>query len=267
MAADASRDLRNVIVMALVDGELDEREKQYIESLRRRLNIDEAEFRRLCQAVREDPRRLSLPRDPAGAEETFRLLVAAARANGQVRDAERRVLKLLADRAGLAADRFERILAECAAAAGEAPAGDVDQARVNAAITGIYESLAGWDLPERRRRLADLRSLGPQAVLALLKILESYRTPDGMDSPAQLKALAAEQLGELGDARAAYYLAQHVMVSEFDEADEESDLPAAAAEALGRIVGKQFPRDPSGVAAARAWWYAEGAKKYDQLAF
>ncbi len=54
--------LKNVIVLARVDGEVSPQEESFIESLRVKLGFDEQEFRRLCDEVqREDAREVVEP--------------------------------------------------------------------------------------------------------------------------------------------------------------------------------------------------------------
>ena len=70
--------LRNVMVMTLIDGALAEEEKAYIERLRGQLAIGTEEFQELCEKYRQTGRRLEIPRRPDEQMETLELLVVAA---------------------------------------------------------------------------------------------------------------------------------------------------------------------------------------------
>jgi len=261
MSKNATRDLRNVIVMALIDGDLSDQEKQFIESLRAKLDVDPDEFVRLCAEVREDRTKMSLPKDLREREATVALLASLASADGRVDDAERRVLEKIADRAGVSPGTLERMLASQGEQ--ERP----DQIQINRRVMEIYENFAAWDQATRQEKIEALRSIGADAVMALLKMLESYRCPDDMDGPLEMKAIVAEQLGELGDDRAVYYLAQQVNLADLDDEVSDEAFRHAAAEALGKIVGQSFTRDQAGTEAARVWWMSKQARRYDRLVF
>ena len=258
MNDNAKRNLRNVMVFALADGELNDAEKQFIESLRGRLGIDEAEFNQLCQQVRENPKQLSLPRDAAEAEEAIRLLVATAVADGQVSQAESRLLGRLARHVGLEESSVDELIASASSTHAD---------EIQAMVEQIYASFHGWDEPTRREKVAALAGFGRESVVPLLRILESYRVPDGAADGLDLSTLVAEQLGSLGDDRAVFYLAQQINIGDMDDEITNAALRHAAAEALGRIVGEEFSADQAGVAAARGWWFAGALRRYDKLAF
>jgi tellurite resistance protein len=257
MDEQAKRDLRNVIVFALIDGELSEQEKQFIDQLRVRLGVGEPEFRDLCEQVRQNPRQLSLPKDSGEATEAMRLLVDLAMVDGQVSDPERRMLERLAAHVGLDAAAVEQFLT---------PPPETQDEQIANLTEEIYANFAGWDEPTRRQKVAALAGFGRESVLPLLHVLESYRMPEGATDALELRTLVAEQMGGLGDDRAAYYLAQQVNIGDMDDEITNAALRYVSAEALGRIVGEDFSRDQAGVVAARAWWLAAGSRKYDRLA-
>jgi len=257
MNEQAKRDLRNVIVFALIDGELGEPEKQFIDQLRVRLGVGEEELRDICEQVRQNPRSLSLPKDSGEATEAIRLLVDLAMVDGQVSDAERRMLERLAAHVGLDAAVIEQFLT---------PPPETQEEQINDLTEEIYADFAGWDEPTRRQKVAALAGFGRESVLPLLHVLESYRMPGTAADALELRTLVAEQIGGLGDDRAAYYLAQQVNIGDMDDEITNAPLRYASAEALGRIVGEGFSRDQAGVVAARAWWLGAGFRKYNRLA-
>jgi len=255
------RNVRNVIVFALADGDLNEQERRFIEGLRARLGLDADEFRALVEEVRKDPKRLTLPRRPQEVEEMIRLLAETARADGKVGDTERRLLRRLAEHAGLDAAVAEGLISPTAPAAARA------SEELEAQADEIYAHFAAWDESVRREKIAAVAAAGSGAVEILLRVLESYRVPDGAPDALELKALVAEQLGRLGDVRAVYYLAQQINVGELDDEVSNAALRQACAEALGRLVGRPFTRDAEGVEAARKWWFTQGIRQYDTLLY
>jgi len=131
----------------------------------------------------------------------------------------------------------------------------------------IYQQFAGWPDGTRREKLDQFASTGDAAVVPLLRILESYRTPDGAADTSALKTMVCQQLGRLGDDRAVYYLCQQISLGDAEDEINSAPLRYAAAEALGRIIGKPFTPDAQGVQTAREWWLGAGRVRYDQLAF
>lgn len=259
MSDEAKRNLKNVMVLALVDKKLTEGEKQFIDRLRTRVGIDEKELRRLVSQVRQDPKKISLPRGGPAAKEAVRVLVETAKADGEVTHPEQKLLQRIARCVGLSRSQLDAMLS-----GGEEEVGEDE---INARVDAIYAEFARWDAPTRCERIRELGDMGGAGVPALLYLMESYRTPDGMDNALELKTLVAEQLGRIGDERAAYYLVQQVNIGDIDDEISSSQLRYAAAEALGKIVGKDFARDQSGVEGARVWWTGPQSDPYDRLAF
>lgn len=256
----ARQNLRNVMVFALVDGKLSDQEKRFIEALRTKLGINDAEFRDIVQQVRITPKKVELPSDPVQAGETVRLLMELAAADGEISPPERELLAKLARRAGVELPAVESPVGD---SSGVAPAGESE---ISARIDEIYAQFSGWDPATRQRKVAELGACGREAVIPLLRLLESYRVPDGAGDSLELKTLVVEELGKLGDDRAVYYLAQQVNIGDMDDEITNAALRYVAAEALGRVVGRQFTPDQAGVAAARVWWFAAGIRRYDHLA-
>jgi uncharacterized tellurite resistance protein B-like protein len=260
MATEQQRsDLHNVMVLALADGRISDEEKDFIQRMRQRLAIDESALREVVEDVRRESTTVSPPADEAAAAQAIRLLAETAAADGSVSEAERRAMFDLAGRAGVEAATVEEILAA-------ADPGEEVEERIEALTQEVYAGYAAWPPPQRRAKVAELGDLGRAATIGLLRILESYRTPDGAEDGLELKTLVVEQLGRIGDERAVYYLAQQVNLGDTEDELTCTELRAAAAEAMGRIVGESFSRDQDGVDAARLWWRAKGQAKYNQLA-
>jgi hypothetical protein len=130
----------------------------------------------------------------------------------------------------------------------------------------IYQQFGGWPETTQREKLDQFASAGDAAVVPLLRILESYRTPVGAANTLSLKTMVCQQLGRLGDDRAVYYLCQQISLGDAEDEINSAALRYAA-EALGRIIGKPFTPDAQGVQTAREWWLGPGRAQYDQLAF
>lgn len=131
----------------------------------------------------------------------------------------------------------------------------------------IYEQFPSWPEATQREKLGQFASAGGAAVVPLLRIIESYRTPDGAANTLALKVMVCQHLGRLGDDRAVYYLSQQISLGDAEDEINSAALRYAATEALGRIIGKPFTPDAQGVQAARDWWVGPGRARYDQLAF
>lgn len=267
MDADVKRDLCNVIVMALADGEVAEEEKLFIDGLRRKLGVGAEQFGELCRQVQSDRKRLRLPKDPRRARAAIGLLVETARSDGRVAEAERKWLARIARHAGLDDEQLEALLAgpDAAPAEGPAPA-PADDAALEAATEELYASFAAWDAEKRQQKLASLAAV-PGATVALLRLLESYRAPDDMPDALELKTLVVRRLGDTGDPRVVYYLVQQATIGDQEDEVTCAALRNAAAEAIGKIVGEPFGPDAAGVRAARQWWGSAAAGPYDEIAF
>jgi uncharacterized tellurite resistance protein B-like protein len=261
MADATQRDLKNVMVIALADGQLTEDEKQFIQRLRQRLGLDEQEFADLVAQVRADPKAVSLPKEAAQAVAAVRLIADAAAADGEIGGVEKRIIRRLAAHVQLPPSELESLLG-----GSRGPEEAADTAELEGRVEEIYAGFAEWDDSQRARKIEELGAYGPGAVRPLLQMLESYRTPAGLPDALALKALVARQLGRLGDGRAVYYLAQHVSLGDIEDEITSADFRCACAEAMGRIVGESFSADAAGVAAAREWWTGPGRTRYSTLA-
>ena len=137
--------------------------------------------------------------------------------------------------------------------------------KINNAVDELYLMFGSWDHATRAAKVAEIASFGVLAVVPLLQVLESYRIPDGVENSLELKKLVVRHLGELGDARAVYYLAQHVNIGDTDDEISNPAFRDACCDAISRITGIQFEgKDKQ--AEARAWWLGPGKESYSELA-
>ncbi len=254
----AKLNVLNVLVMAGADGTISRPEKEYIYALCEKLGIETELLRELTSQFRENPRKLSLPSDPAELIEAIETLAGVAMADENLSDREHKLLKRVASYAGLSATRLEQILRD---------ADPIDEGMLYSRIEEIYTGFSQWDPETRRTKVSELANMGRATLLAMLRILESYRKPDQMETMTELKSFVIAQLGLMGDDRAAYYLAQLLSLSDTDDEISTAQLRWTAAEALGKIVNEPFTPDQAGLDAARLWWRSEKAKQYDKLAY
>jgi uncharacterized tellurite resistance protein B-like protein len=259
MSEDDKRNLHNALVLVLADGNLAEEEKQYIESLRERLGISRTDLAQLCKEIREGRRQIVVPRDAELAERTLHLLVETAAADRQIRPVEQRLLRRLADCVGIKPARLDALIGEAMGYP------ELDAMEMETSLDEVYRHFAEWDDAARRAKLADLAERSRLRIEPLVRILESYRVPDGMRDALSLKVMTVDELSRLGDTRPVYYLAQQVSIGDSDDEITNFALRAAGAEAIGKITGEGFARDQGGIEAAREWWLGEGSVKYDYL--
>ncbi|MHC4563964.1 MAG: tellurite resistance TerB family protein [Planctomycetota bacterium] len=260
--ADRTKDLRNVIIFALADGEFSDDERTFAEAMASRLGMTDAELAELTAGAEAGGSKLRVSRDADEARELIQLLVDTAAADRIVTDKERRLLKRIAQHVDMDETLLRQMIDDALAT------GAVDDAEIERQLEDIYAHFNDWDSPTRTARLDEFARLGHQAVDPLLRLLESYRIPDGADNALELKRLVASRLGDLGDGRAAYYLVQHVNIGHQEDEITSPALRYAAAEALGKITGKGFGPNDEGIQAVQAWWSSSSAERvnYDKLA-
>ncbi|NLF31689.1 MAG: TerB family tellurite resistance protein [Planctomycetes bacterium] len=264
MNDSAEAHLKNALVMVMVDGEVSSIEKAYIRTLRDRLGIGEEEFRALCAEVRADRRRLEVPREGEAAEQALRQLVEAAAADDAIGQAEKRVLQKAAHHMGRSAADLEAMIIDAAPHTNATVVDDPTAAAIEQAVEAMYEEFGAWSDGQRLDACRDIAARGAAAVIPLLRVLESYRAPENGNG-LRMKELIVDQLVALGDPRVVYYLAQQVSLGDTDDEVTCASLRAAAAEAIGRLVGEPFTRDAAGVNACRLWWRGKGMTEYQTL--
>lgn len=254
---DVRNQLLNVLVFSLADGKVTEEEKQYIGRLRDRLGVATEEFSALVKQVRDGHRSLAVSSDPVLSGQTFELLLELAQADGEIANREETILRKVGRRAGLTEMEISERLAG-------RPETDSDRV-LSPRIEELYRKFSEWDEATRKARVNTL-SETRGSVVALLRIMESYRTPDGASNGLGLKMLIAEQIGLRDDPRAVYYLAQQINLGNGEDELTSQAFREVVAEAIGRLVGQPFMRDEAGVASVRRWWNDIGRHEYSQLA-
>ncbi|MFP4054021.1 MAG: hypothetical protein ACLFV7_09175 [Phycisphaerae bacterium] len=252
--------LRNVLCFALADGEVTDEEKEFVNTLRQKLGFDREAFSEMVEDVRRSPKKYSVPTTPQSARQMLQLLAECAMSDDRVSDNERSLLVTIGQRVNMSEVIIDEILGQVA----------VDKTGIEdelqKTVDEMYEKFGDWDEPTRRAKMQALGDEGQAAVVPLLRLLESYRVPDGCDNALEFKRLAVEQLGRIGDSRAVYYLAQHVSFGDTDDEVNDKALRAACADAISKITGEGFPPDQEGIENARQWWLSRGSVEYTNLA-
>jgi uncharacterized membrane protein YebE (DUF533 family) len=251
--------LRDVLVLALADKRIGDSEKQFINDLRLAMGVGDEEFKGLLAEVRARPDGIALPADKGQLAGLFALLVQAAAADGEISSQKVEMLQQMAQTAAL----DEQVLNDLLGKAQQEQA--LREGQVEQLLEDIYLNFGAWDESQRRRKIDQFGQYGSLSVIPLLRLLESYRVPDNMPDNMEMKVMVANKLGQLQDQRAAYYLAQQVIIGNMDDEVTNQAFRFAAAEALGKVAGRDFTADQAGVEAARQWWFSEGLRTYDKL--
>ncbi len=280
----ASGYMKALLVTVLADGEVTDAEKRLINRIQHRLNIDDQELHRLVKEVAAG-QQLDLPADERGRRAALELMVVTAAIDGHISPEEQRLLVDMGQRLGMVdqvwQELYEKALRKAeqirarkdektgepqrptddASAAPPPEPSKVDQA--GELIEQFYLRLADWaDPTEQASRFVEL---GSASVIPLIGAFESYRVPERCTDVTGFRVIIAQLLGQLGDRRAVYYLAELLGLGDQENELTNAPLRGAAAEALGRLIGQDFERGPSGVAAARQWWRDQGQGHYNPI--
>ena len=259
--ADTEKDLRNIIVFAMADGDFNDDERAFVDTLRRQAGMTTEDYDALLAEAQAGESKLSLPRDADDARRIVDLLIQVAAADGMVSQRHRALLKRIARHIEFDEAAIDQMIDESLAVDA------ADDVETEKELEDIYAHFNDWDAATRQAKLDALAAGGIQAALPLLRMLESYRVPDGAPNALDLKEMIVRKLGELCDGRAVYYLIQQISIGNQDDEITNVALRYASAEALGKITGLDFAGDQSGVDAARTWWSTSRQRdQYDRLA-
>jgi hypothetical protein len=279
----ASRYMKALLVTVLADGKVTDAEKRLINRIQRRLNIDDQELHRLVKDVAAG-QQLDLPPDEQGRRATLELMVVTAAIDGDISPDEQRLLVDMGQKLGMVDQVWQELYEKALRKAEQIRARETEKAhepqpptpdasaappelskadQAEELIEQFYLHLADWaDPTENASRFLEL---GSAAVLPLIRAFESYRVPDRCPDVTGFRVIIAQLLGQLGDRRAVYYLAELLRLGDADHELSNAPLRGAAAEALGRLIGQDFEPGPSGVAAARQWWHEQGQGHYNPI--
>ncbi len=106
------RQLRNLVVMALADGSLGEREVNLIADRCADLGLDEYDLQKAVEFGLGDDAALELPTDHSEREDLMRDLVRMMAADGRLEEGEKRLFALAAAKMSMSATDVERLIDE-----------------------------------------------------------------------------------------------------------------------------------------------------------
>ena len=108
--------LRNLLVMALADGALSEREVHFVTDRCLEMGLNEVELRDAIRFALEDSAALALPRNPAEQETLLADLIRTMAADGSLAEGEKRLFALAAAKLGYDNEKldalFEKVIAK-----------------------------------------------------------------------------------------------------------------------------------------------------------
>jgi tellurite resistance protein len=103
--------IKAAIVLAVADGKLSAGERGLLEGLAQRVGIGQASLNAMVERAKSSPaaREELFRHQPSDPEQVMELLVATARLDGEIADAERQLLVDIMQRLGIAAERFAAV--------------------------------------------------------------------------------------------------------------------------------------------------------------
>lgn len=107
---DANARLRNLMVMALADGSLGEREVQFVTDRCAELGLGEHELREAIRYALEESAKIQLPDDPAEAESLLGDLLRMMAADGVLEPGEKRLFAICAARLGFGSQEIDALV-------------------------------------------------------------------------------------------------------------------------------------------------------------
>ncbi|QDV44772.1 Tellurite resistance protein TerB [Stieleria neptunia] len=108
--SDRMRQLRNLVVMAMADGTIGEREVSFVAERCHELGLGEAELSRAIRYGLGDDAALELPQDPEGRKELMIDLVRMMAADGVLDESEKRLFALAAAKMEMSTEQLNQLL-------------------------------------------------------------------------------------------------------------------------------------------------------------
>ena len=108
--SDQQRRLRNLVVMALADGSIGEREVDLVAERCYELGLGEADLQKAIEFGLGDEAKLELPETRADREELMRDLIRMMAADGRLDEGEKRLFALAAVKMGLAPEDLDDLI-------------------------------------------------------------------------------------------------------------------------------------------------------------
>ncbi|MEM6468356.1 MAG: TerB family tellurite resistance protein [Planctomycetota bacterium] len=107
---DRMRQLRNLVVMAMADGTIGEREVDFIAERCHELGLDEGALNHAIRFGLGDDAALELPTDPADRDALMVDLVRMMAADGKLEESEKRLFALAAARMEMSSEHLSQLL-------------------------------------------------------------------------------------------------------------------------------------------------------------
>ena len=104
------RHLRNLVVMALADGSLGEREVHIVADRCVELGLDDYDLQKAVEFGLSDSAALELPDDPAERESLMVDLIRVMAADGRLEEGEKRLFALAAAKMSMSTAEVERLI-------------------------------------------------------------------------------------------------------------------------------------------------------------
>jgi hypothetical protein len=108
---DKQNCLKNLLTMILIDGEVDRREMDFLKNAAAKLEIAVADWKQLVRLVQEDGTPVYPIEDRTFAVEVLKALMAMARKDDRVEDAEKRLLLVFSKSIGISRAELKEALA------------------------------------------------------------------------------------------------------------------------------------------------------------
>lgn len=110
--AKRRQQLRNLVVMALADGSLGEREVSLVAARCHQLGLDEYDLRKAVEFGLGDQAALQIPQKPVERDALMRDLIRVMAADGRLDEGEKRLFALAAAKMSMTAADVERLVDE-----------------------------------------------------------------------------------------------------------------------------------------------------------
>ena len=104
------RQLRNLVVMALADGSLGEREVNLVADRCAELGLGESELQEAIKYGLRDDAALELPSDADQRDQVMRDLIMMMAADGRIEESEKRLFALAAVRMGMSTEHLNLLI-------------------------------------------------------------------------------------------------------------------------------------------------------------
>ena len=104
------RQLRNLVVMALADGSLGEREVNMVADRCQELGLGESDLQKALEFGLGDEAAIELPTDVSGRNELMKDLIRMMAADGRLDESEKRLFALAAVKMNLSKDELDQLI-------------------------------------------------------------------------------------------------------------------------------------------------------------